>query len=184
MAVTPRRAVSTKKNALESAAVERPGARAQVLAAELRATADALIAVVAAIEPEHWSHVRKPGEWSPGKDAEHAADAAAMHLWHVCLALGEPQPDPPVIERARLTAVRSQAHVVALLRTCAETGARLIEGLTDAQLELPAKPPRRPPRTVADIVARPLIRHLATHREEIELKLRAARANLRTGARR
>jgi len=154
---------------------EFPSPRARALAGELRATSGALIAVVAAIDPDHWSLVRKPGEWSPGKDAEHAVDAATMHLWHVCLALGMPQADPPVIERARLTARRSQAELAASLRDCAETGAQLIENLTDAQLELPARPLRRPPRTVADIIERPLIRHLVTHREAIELKLRAAR---------
>jgi phenylpyruvate tautomerase PptA (4-oxalocrotonate tautomerase family) len=152
---------------------EGPSRRAKVLADQLRAAAAGLIAVIERIEPERWDRVRKPGEWSPGKDAEHAADAAAMHLWHVYLSLGMHEPDPPVIERARLTAVRSQAEVVTALRSTAEHGARLIEGLTDVQLELAAKPTRRPSRAVADIVARPLIRHLGTHREEIEMKLRA-----------
>jgi hypothetical protein len=156
---------------MERAAAERPSCRARSLAAELRAAAGALITVIAAIELEQRSRVRKPGDWSPGKPA---ADAAARHLWHVCFALGVPRPDPPLIERARLTAVRTQAELAASVRACTETGARLIEELTDAQLELPAKPPRRPPRTVAEVVARPLIRHLATHRKQIELKLRAS----------
>jgi glycine/D-amino acid oxidase-like deaminating enzyme len=151
-----------------------PSPRARTLAAELRQTAGALIAVVEGIEPAFWSAVRKPGEWSPGKDAEHAADAAAMHFGHVCLALGVAHPDPPVIERKRLTAVRSQADIVEQLRSFADHAAGVVECLTDAQLDLPAQPPRHPPRTVADIVARPLIRHLGAHREEIELKLRAA----------
>jgi hypothetical protein len=144
-----------------------------VLADQLRAAAAGLIAAIERIEPERWDRVRKPGEWSPGKEADHAADAAAMHLWHVCLSLGMHEPDPPVIERARPTAVRSQAEVVAVLRSTAEHGASLVEALTDAQLDLAAKPTRRPSRTVADIVERPLIRHLGTHRQEIEMKLRA-----------
>ncbi len=150
-----------------------PSRRAMVLADQLRTAAEELIAVIERIEPEQWDRLRKPAEWSPGKDAEHAADAAAMHLWHVCLSLGMREPDPPVIERARLTAVRSQAQVVSVLRCTVEHGARLIEGLNDARLKLTAKPIRRPSRTVADIIARPLIKHLGTHREEIELKLRA-----------
>jgi hypothetical protein len=111
--------------------------------------------------------------WSPGKDAEHAAEAAVMHLCYVARSVGLRRPDPPVLERAGLTSVRSQAEVVALMRAITEDGARLIEGLTEAQLELPAKPARRPPRTVADIIARPLIGHLGTHQAEIERKQRA-----------
>jgi DinB family protein len=143
--------------------------RAAALAAELRAAAAALIALVERIEPERWSEVRAPGTWSPGKDAEHVADAMAMHMWHVCHALGKRQSRPPAIERARLTAVRSQAEVASLLRTCAASGAELIEQLTDAQLDLVA----RPPKTVAEIIARPLIGHIGIHQHEIELKLRS-----------
>jgi hypothetical protein len=153
------------------------GARAQALAADLRAAAAELIAVVAGVEPEQWTHVRMPGEWSPGKDAEHAVDAAALHFWQVCVALDVPQPDPPAIERAQLTALRSQAEIVAALRAFGERASQLVDGLTDAQLQLPAWPPRHPPRTVADIIARPLIRHLGTHREAIELKQRRAAAS-------
>jgi len=154
---------------------EEPSPRAQTLANQLRAAAAALIAVVEHIEPERWSEVRTTGVWSPGKDAEHVADAVAMHLWHVSRSLGVRQPPAPVIERARPTALRSQAEVVALLRTRAADAARLIEGLTDGELDLPARPPRRPPRTVAEIIARPLIAHFATHRRDIELKLREPR---------
>jgi uncharacterized damage-inducible protein DinB len=155
-----------------SLAAEQPSPRARALAEELRAAASALIAVVERIEPDRWSQVHKPGEWSPGKDAEHVADAAALHLWHVRRSLGRRQSGrPPVIERARPTAARTQKEVVALLRACADEAARLIEGLTNAQLELAARPPRKPPRTVADIVARPLISHVGTHQRSIEAKL-------------
>lgn len=129
--------------------------------------------MVEQIPAERWSRVRKPGEWSPGKDAEHAADAAMMHLSHVARSLGVQWPEPPSLDRAQLTTGRSKAEILVQLRTCAEDGARLIESLSDAQLALAAWPPRKPPRTVGDIVARPLIRHFGTHREEIELKLRA-----------
>jgi hypothetical protein len=170
-----RNSADLKRDVVGSAAGQEtgPSLRARVLADQLRAAAAGLIGVIERIEPERWDRVGKPGEWSPGKDAEHAADAAAMHLWHVYLSLGMREPDPPVIERARLTAVRSQAEVVDALRRTAEHGALLIDGLTDAQLELAAKRTRRPSRTVADIAARPLIKHLGTHREEIEMKLRA-----------
>jgi hypothetical protein len=156
-------------------AAEEASPRARALAEELRAAVTELIAVVERIEPDRWSYVRKPDEWSPGKDAEHVADAAALHLWHVRRSLGLRQAGGrPAIERARLTALRSQGEIVALLGSFAECAASLIEGLTDAQLELFARPPRTPPRTVADIVARPLIGHVETHRRAIEAKLRAA----------
>jgi hypothetical protein len=164
---------STRDNLAGSAGAATASPRARVLADQLRASTAALIGVIERIPPERWHHVRKPGEWSPGKDAEHAADAAALHLWHVRWSLNVDGPGPPVIDRARLQAVRSQAEIARVLLDCAERGARLIEGLTDAQLDLPAQPPRRPMRTVADIIARPLIRHLGTHEEQIELKLRA-----------
>ena len=147
--------------------------RARALAAGFLAAAEALAAVIEGVAAERWDRVRKPGEWSPGKDAEHAADAAAMHLARMQTALGIAHAEPPRIERAQLTTPRSRAEIAGALRATANAGAKLIEGLSDAQLDLPADSARRPPRTVADVIARPLTRHLAAHQAEIEMKLRA-----------
>ena len=57
--------------------------------------------------------------------AEHAADAAAIHFSQVCRLLNMPQPEPQVIERARLAAVRSQVEIMAWLRACPANGAGL-----------------------------------------------------------
>jgi hypothetical protein len=65
----------------------------------------------------------------------------------------------------------SKAEILATLRTRIERSAALIEDLTDAQLESVD----RTFRSVEDVIERPLIRHLETHREEIEKKQRALR---------
>ena len=156
---------------MASASAERERPRAVALASQLRATAAGLIDTIECIQPEVWDRVRKPGEWSPGKDAEHVTDAVALHLWHVCDALGLAHPDPPQIERARLTALRSQVEILATLRSRVAHAAALIEDLTDAQLEALD----RNSRPIANIIQRPLIRHLGKHHEEIEKKLRAVR---------
>jgi DinB superfamily len=146
-------------------------ARARALASKLRAAAAGLIATIESINPQAWDQFRKPGEWSPGKDAEHVTDANALHFWRVCSALGLDHPEPPEIERAQLTASRSQAEIVATLRSRIEHCAGVIGGLTDAQLDVVDTTSR----SVADVIERPLIRHLETHREQIEKKLRALR---------
>jgi DinB superfamily len=154
-----------------SAPAGRSSPRALALASKLRAAAAGLIATIEIIDPQAWDRLRKPGEWSPGKDAEHVTDATALHSWRVCSTLGLGHPEPPEIERAQLTASRSQAEILATLRTRIERSAAVIEDLTDAQLDVVD----RTSRSVADVIERPLIRHLETHREEIEKKLRALR---------
>lgn len=149
----------------------RSSPRALALAAKLRAVAAELVATIERIDPQAWDQLRKPGEWSPGKDAEHVTDAAALHFWRVCSTLGLLHPEPPDMERARLTASRSQAEIVATLRARMEHAAGVIEGLTDAQLDTVD----RTSRSLADVIERPLIRHLETHRDEIGKKLRALR---------
>jgi DinB superfamily len=148
-----------------------PGAEA--LVAQLRDASDALIAIVERIDLERWRHVSKPGVWSPGKDAEHVADGAAYHQWLVRLSLGQPVPARPRIERQRLTAELSQDEVVDLLRRRTEDSANLVRGLSEEQLNLPARPPRARPRTLAQMIEGVLIGHYHAHRQDIESKLRA-----------
>lgn len=148
-------------------------ARAAALVARLHSAAEALIAIVEQIDPERWLHVPKPGVWSPGKDAEHVADGAAYHQWLVRLSLGQPVPARPGIERKLLTARLSQREVADLLRRRTEDSANLVRGLSDEQLNLPARPPRARPRTLAQMIEGVLIGHYDTHRENIESKLRA-----------
>ena len=74
--------------------------RARSLASKLRVAAAELITTIEGIDPAAWGHLRKAGEWSPGKDAEHVTDALALHFSRVCGALGLVHPRPPAIERA------------------------------------------------------------------------------------
>jgi hypothetical protein len=145
--------------------------RARALAAKLRTVATGLVATIESIDSEAWDSLRKPGEWSPGKDAEHVTDAAALHFWRVTSTLGLVGSDPPTIERAQLTAARSQAEILALLKSRVDQAAAAIEKLADVQLDAVD----RTSRSMAEIIERPLIRHLDTHRGEIEKKLRALR---------
>jgi hypothetical protein len=97
-------------------------------------------------------------------------DAAALHFWRVCSALGLDSSPPPTIERARHTSSHSQAEILATLRSRLQHATAVVAELTDAQLEVVEK---SSPRSVAEIIERPLIRHLGTHRAEIERKLRS-----------
>jgi hypothetical protein len=109
--------------------------------------------------------------WSVGKDAEHVADGAAYHQWIVRRTLGEKAGARPGIERELLTARLSQREVVELLRQRTECGVQLLQDLTEAQLDLPPRPPRARPRTLAEFIERVLIGHYHVHRREIESKL-------------
>jgi len=129
--------------------------------------------LVGSIEPERWMNVPKPGVWSPGKEAEHVADGAACHQWTVRLSLGQRVPTRPRIERAQLTAQRSQQDVVDLLRQRTNESVTLIAGLSDEQLDLPARPLRARTPTLAAMIEKVLIGHYEVHRTEIEAKLRA-----------
>jgi hypothetical protein len=149
---------------MSAAPAKAGGTRGSALATQLRTTGAALIATIEHIDPELWDQLRKPGEWSPGKDAEHAADAAALHFSRVCSMLGVAHSPPPEIERIRLTSSRSQAEVVASLQSRIEQARLVIAGLTDAQLEFVD----RSSRSAAEIIQRPLIRHLETHRQAID----------------
>jgi hypothetical protein len=133
--------------------------------------AEALIALVERIDPEAWVCFPSPGVWSPGKDAEHVADGAALHQWIVRVTLGHKRLVRPGIERDQLTARLPQADVVELLRRRTEETASLVLGLSDAQLDLPVRPLQTRPRTLAQMIEDRLIGHYRTHHQEIESKL-------------
>jgi uncharacterized damage-inducible protein DinB len=152
-----------------------PGsARAALLAAQLREAAAALIVVVERIDPERWGRVPKPGVWSVGKEAEHAAEGAALHQWVVRLTIGERVASSrPAVERKQLTSALSPREAADLLRQRTDEGVRLVQGLSDEQLDLPKRPPGSKPRSLAEEIEGTLIGHLNHHRAEIEAKLRA-----------
>jgi uncharacterized damage-inducible protein DinB len=145
--------------------------RAAALVEQLRDAADGLIALVAHIEPERWTYVPSAGVWSPGKDAEHVADAAAYHLWMVRLTLGQKVPPRTPIERARMTAQLAQRDVVDLIRRRTDEIASLVGELTDQQLDLRPRPPRARLHTLAELVERVLIGHYRVHTTDIAAKL-------------
>jgi DinB superfamily len=144
------------------------------LAAGWREAGDRLIAVIEPIDEGPWRLVATPGEWSIGKEAEHAVEGAGYHLWIVRLTIGEKVPSrKPVLERKKMTTALSPAAMVDLVRDRVEDGSRLILGLADAQLDLPTKPPKARPLTLAETIEQTLIAHLDTHRTSIEAKLAA-----------
>jgi hypothetical protein len=59
------------------------------LIAQLNAASDALIGLTERIPSDRWLFVATPGEWSPGKDAEHVGDGNALHQWLVRSSLGQ-----------------------------------------------------------------------------------------------
>jgi hypothetical protein len=146
------------------------------LAAELERAADALIAVVAAIEPDCWGEVPGPCVWAIGKDAEHVVEATVYHEWIIRLTIGERVSSRrPVLERSRMTSELSPSEVVGQLRARTAQGAALIRGLTDEQLALPTKPGRAGAAVLAATIERVMIGHVETHRAAIEAKHRAFR---------
>jgi hypothetical protein len=150
--------------------------QAAALAARLRTAVERFIAAVERIGPERWAAPRfdRAGErWSLGKEAEHVAEAMAAHAWGVRLSVGEEAGPPPGVERKTMTARGSAGEVVEALRRTAEGSARLVEGLTDEQLALPAQPTRT--RSVGQAIERVLIGHVERHRVEVERALRRGR---------
>jgi hypothetical protein len=157
--------------------------RATTLAKQLHQASEALITLVERIEPAQWLKVPKPGVWSSSKDAEHVADGAACHQWTVRLSLGQKVPRRPHIERAQLTAQRSQHEVVDLIRQRTKDGVALIDGLSDEQLDLTVQPPRARSPKLAQMIEDVLIGHYHRHRTEIEAKLRGPSDKSHTTAR-
>ena len=139
------------------------------LVEHLRDASSAQIEVVEWIPSERWLEVATPGEWSPGKDAEHVAEGNALHQWVVRSSVRQEPGKRPVLERACLTARLAQPEVIELLRRRAQESSSLLEPLTDEQLALPCRT-----RTLGEFIERVLIGHYWTHQAEIERKLRRA----------
>jgi hypothetical protein len=146
--------------------------RAAQLAADLDAAAEALISLLEQIPAERWARVPAPGVWSPGKDAEHVADGNVLHQWVVRLTIGQAKASArPRIEREQLTSTLSPAEVIELVRGTLGEAATLVHGLTDAQLDLVARPPKAGAPSLAQTVQGLMIDHVDHHRREIEAKL-------------
>jgi DinB superfamily len=141
--------------------------RATQLVEQQQDASDALVGLAERIPAQRWTEVATPGEWSPGKDAEHAADGNALHQWMVRSTLRQQAGRRPPIERARLTAQLSQPEVISLLKQRAEESRKLLEPLTDEQLGLPCRN-----RTLGQFIERVLIGHYWVHHAAIERKLR------------
>jgi hypothetical protein len=147
--------------------------RAATLAARLDASAAALIAVIADIEPDRWQHIPAPGVWAIGKDAEHVIEATGYHQWIVRLTIGQKvSARRPVLERKQLTTDLSPAQAVELLRRRTDEGTDLLLALTDEQLNLPTRPARARSQALAKTIELVLIGHYDTHRHDIEAKSR------------
>lgn len=144
--------------------------RAARLVEQLLDASNALIGLAERIPADRWLDVNTPGEWSPGKDAEHVADGNALHQWVVRSTLRHQPGKRPVIERARLTARLAQPDVIRLLKARAQESSSLLTPLTDDQLGLPCRT-----RTLGEFIERVLIGHYRTHQAAIERKLHLAR---------
>jgi hypothetical protein len=139
------------------------------LVEHLQGASNALIALAERIPADAWGDDTVPGEWSPGKDAEHVADGNALHQWIVRSTLRQPAGRRPAVERARFTARLAQPDVIGLLMLRAQESRNLLEPLTDEQLALPCRT-----RTLGEFIASVLIDHYWTHKAAIERKLTRA----------
>jgi hypothetical protein len=150
--------------------------RARSLASQVRDAGAALIETIGQIDDSHWARVPEPGVWSAGKDAEHLTQGAVYHQWLVrTAALGETVARGAGTQRDVMTAQLSRAEVLAALAQRTEESARLVESLSDAQLDRPAPPlGDGPPRTVAQMIEGQMIHHYGEHQLSIETKLRSA----------
>lgn len=100
------------------------------------------------------------------------ADANVYHQWIVRLTIGQAKAsNRPGIERARLTSSRSPAEAADLVRRTLDDAAALLRGLTEAQLDLAARPPRAGAASLATTIERVMIEHVDHHRADIEAKL-------------
>lgn len=147
--------------------------RATALANRVREACAALVHTVNQVDDAHWGRVVEAGVWSPGKDAEHVTQGALYHQWIVRrAALGDTSDRPVGTERDVMLAVASKSEVLDTLRQRADQSARLVESLSDAQLDLAAPPMGDgPPRTVQQMIEGQMIRHYHEHRENIEAKV-------------
>ena len=132
------------------------------------------MALLEDVPPDRWMRIPSPGVWSVGKDVEHLAEAAVYHQWIIRMTIGqEVSSRRPRLERDHLTTDLTPLDAVDLLRQRTEEGVSLIRSLTDAQLELPTRPPRARDQNLAETVERVLIGHYRVHHRDIESKLRA-----------
>lgn len=146
--------------------------RASALADGLDAASLALTTLLERIDVDAWLAVPDPGVWSIGKEAEHVADGSVSHQWRVRLSIGQAKASQgPTIERRVLTSRASPADTIDLIRRTLAQAATLVRSLTDAQLDLPAKPPTGRPHSMA-VAVEGMIQHVHHHRAEIESKLR------------
>jgi uncharacterized damage-inducible protein DinB len=155
--------------------VLQPGSeRATALARRLEDAAFSLIGVIGAVRDDQWRLQPGPGIWSISKEVEHVIEAAAYHQWIVRRTIGHRVPSrKPVLERARMTWDASPAEAMELVRQRTSDGVRLLLDLTDAQLDLPTRPPRAREPSLAETIEAVMIDHCRGHRSDIEAKLRA-----------
>ena len=146
----------------------RPHPSPEELVDRLTRVSDAMIELVASADAEAWNRSPAPGAWSPGKEADHVADALPLHLWFVRKSLGERAGSRPAIERATLTTDRSPAEVAERIRRERDTAVALVSQLTNEQLELPSNPPRGRHDRVAELLQSLVIGHLETHRRSLD----------------
>jgi DinB family protein len=137
---------------------------------QLQDASNALVGLAERIPSDRWLDVATPGEWSPGKDAEHVADGSALHLWVVRSTLRQQTGTRPIIERERLTARLAQPDVIRLLKRRAQETCSLLELLTDQELAVPCRT-----RTLGEFIERVLIGHYRTHLAAIERKVSHAK---------
>jgi hypothetical protein len=130
-----------------------------------------LTSLIERIALEDWGRLPAPGVWSPGKDAEHVADANAYHQWIVRFTIGEAKASArPPIERVQLRSRRSPAQAADLVRRTLGDASALLRRLTDVQLDLATRPPRAGAESLATTIERVMIEHVDHHRAEIETK--------------
>lgn len=147
--------------------------RAATLGSRLERAAEELMAAIEGVDDGAWRNTPRDGVWSISKDAEHVADAAVYHQWIVRLTIGDGVSSRrrPSIERSAMTSSLSPADAASLIRERTDEGLSLLRGLTEAQLDMPTKPPRARNQRLAETIERVLIGHYDLHRREIEMKL-------------
>jgi kynurenine formamidase len=128
------------------------------------------------VDDGHWARVPAEGVWSAGKDAEHVSQGARYHQWLVrTTVLGDTSENRGRTQRDVMTAELDRSEVLAVLQQCTEDSARLVESLSDAQLDLAAPPASDgQPRTVAQMIEGQMTRHYREHEWNIHTKVRAS----------
>ena len=150
-----------------------PSTRAAALAARLGEASAAFVTVIESIPVDRWAHVPAPGVWSPGKEAEHVAEALGYHQWIVQRTVGaRVSSRRPSLERKQMTSDLSPAGAADRVRAQTEVAVGFLRRLTDRQLDLAPKPTRAAIATLAGVIEEILISHVDSHRASIAEKLR------------